>query len=133
MHDSEIVEVDEDTDRDMMVTNPTLVTMKCCIGYQKIFREVDHHPPNDLMFRMLSFRRCPDGKGKMVLDYKKQPAYFHSKDLGCLKMKTPQVECREVYMKNETFHTLTADHVCVLKNHQYWEAIVHNRRVTSQK
>ena len=126
------ITISPETENEMMATNPSIVyinaTIKRCTGCGALFKPKDRRQPHDLVIRMLMNRIRPDASGRMVVDPLKRPAYFHWKDLGCVKRKEPDTERRRMYMPNQTFHTLTKDHKALLQDRKYWDAILHNRR-----
>ena len=74
-------------------------------------------------------RQREDGRDMVENPYKTL-AYFHSKDLGCVRCieELCFTELADIYMPNETTRTLQKEHINELKKHKMWDDLVHARQ-----
>ena len=105
--------------------------IKSCFGCKGRFSADAFVAPNDLVFKLLAIRQRPVGDGTWVDNTFKTPAYFHSRDMACLRRVDPTLDVTYIYMTNDTYFTLGDEHIRKLKRQKYWEAIVKNRNYVS--
>ena len=82
-----------------------------------------------MVFWYMMYHKWPDGKGKLITNHFRSPAYFHARDLGCLRQVTEleKIEKADLYMTNETRHVLTQDHIEMLKKRGFWDDMIRTR------
>ena len=118
-----------------MDTNPLVLVflnalMTECAGCELKFTHADREKPNDMVFKYMMVHQREDGTGDMVENTYKTPAYFHSKDLGCVRCieELHFTELADIYMPNETTRTLQKEHINELKKHKMWDDLVCTRQ-----
>ena len=111
-------------------TPPVLVRItrqiKSCFGCKGKFSSDAFVAPNDLVFKLLTIRQRLLPDGTWVDNTFKTPAYFHSRDMACLRRVDPTLDATFIYMTNDTYFTLDDGHIRKLKRQKYWEPIVKN-------
>ena len=117
-----------------MDTNPPVLVfvnalMRECAGCEMKFTEVDRKKPKDMVFKYMMVWQGEDGTGKMVDNTYKTPAYFHSKDLGCVQHMDELcfTEIADIYMPNKT-RTLQKEHIDELKKRKMLDELVQTRQ-----
>ena len=113
----------KDVERQKMNTNPpTYVWMKPivkrCQGCRVLFDKSERKAPNDLIFRYQMIREYPDpnNPGKWKKTDKVANAYFHSRDLACLR-RVPElsnINENHIYIEDGVYHSLTVGHLEIL-------------------
>ena len=73
----------------------------------------------------MMYRKQPVGNGKWVRNNYKSPAYFHVQDLGFLHAidELADVEMDDIYMANETYFSLTKEHIELMKKMRLWDYV----------
>ena len=106
----------------------TSMVMKCS-GCEFKFKPYECRKPNDMVFWYMMYCKRPDGKGKLITNHFRSPAYFHAHDLECLHQLTEleKIEKADLYMTNETRHVLTQDHIEMLKKRVFWDDMIRTR------
>ena len=81
------------------------------------------------------YRLKPDGKGKMVPDTNRTPAYFHLRDLACLRHLEglENIEMYGIYISNGALLTLICLHIKLLKKRKMWNPLVKTRQYLRNK
>ena len=110
-----------------LATNPPHIVLinaliQKCSGCNFKFTAPERCQPQDMVFKYLMYRLKPDGKGKMVPDTNRTPAYFHVRDLACLRHleELKNIEMDGIYISNGALLTLTWLHIKFLKKHKMW-------------
>ena len=118
-----------------MDTNPLVLVflnalMTECAGCELKIKHADRKKPNDMVFKYMMVCQREDGIGDMVENTYKTLAYFHSKDLGCVRhiKELRFTELADIYMLNETTRTLQKEHINELKKCKMWGDLVHTRQ-----
>ena len=103
--------------------------IKKCSGCNFKFTAPERHKPNDMVFKYQVFRKYPNGKGEIKTATTCSPAYFHSRDLGCLhELKELQnVQVKDVYIPNKTMDGLHKQHIKELKKQKMWDTLITTR------
>ena len=88
-----------------------------------------------MVFKYLMYRLKPDGKGKMVPDTNRTPAYLHVRDLACLRHleELKNIEMDGIYISNRALLTLTRLHIKLLRKHKMWNPLVKTRQYLCNK
>ena len=115
-----------------MDTNPLVLVflnalMTECAGCELKFTHANRKKPNNMVFKYMMVCQREAGTGDMVENTYKTPAYFHSKDLGCVRCieELRFTELADIYMPNETTRTLQKEHINELKKCKMWDDLVH--------
>ena len=96
------------------------IIMKCT-GCEEYFDDKYRKPPHDIIFKFMMCRKQPVGNGKWVMNNYKLPAYFHTQNLGCLHAidELAEVEIDDIYLGNETYFSLTKEHIELMKKKKF--------------
>ena len=106
-----------------MNTNPPTYVrirpvIKRCQGCRVLFDKSERIPPNDLIFRYVMRREYPDkdNPGQWKVGDKPGNAYFHSRDLACLKRisELSNVNETHIYIEDGIYHSLSEEHLELL-------------------
>ena len=98
-----------------MNTNPPTYVrirpvIKRCQGCRVLFDKSERIPPNDLIFWYVMRREYPDkdNPGQWKVGDKPGNAYFHSRDLACLKRisELSNVNETHIYIEDGIYHSL---------------------------
>ena len=122
----------KDVERQKMNTNPpTYVRMKPmvkrCQGCRVLFDKSERKAPNDLIFQYQMIREYPDpnNPGKWKKTDKVANAYFHSRDLACLR-RVPElsnINENHIYIEDGVYHSLTEGHLEILDRRGHLSAL----------
>ena len=112
--------------------NPLCITflqkrVTVCLGCNKKYSAHHRVAPLDLVFVFMCRRMRPDGAGKWFRSKRESRAYFHCRDLACVKEEKENASVRDIYMTNKDINCLTDDHVERLIGLGYWDYIQANR------
>ena len=111
--------VNKDIEKKKMNTNPPTYVrirpiIKRCQGCRVLFDKSECIAPNDLVFRYVMRREYPDkdNPGQWKVGDKPGNAYFHSRDLACLKRisELSNVNETHIYIEDGIYHSLTEEH-----------------------
>ena len=101
-----------------------------CYGCNGMLKPKNGVPP-PLVFKLPVNRKRPPTSGKngnrWIESFFKKPAYFHVKNLECLRIILPDVEKRHVHMNDEEFDKLRPEQIHFLQLKGYWDHINKNR------
>ena len=97
-----------------------------CFGCGVPYAANERIVPNNLIIRYQCKRH--DAKDPEALGN----AYFHTRDLHCLRRINADLEARDLYITSETLNNLTDQHVRLLKNKGYWDCMMANRLMLIQ-
>ena len=132
----------KDVERQKMNTNPpTYVRMKPivkrCQGCRVLFDKSERKAPNDLIFRYQMIREYPDpnNPGKWKKTDKVANAYFHSRDLACLR-RVPElsnINENHIYIEDGVYHSLTEGHLEILDRRGHLSALKRIRATLIKK
>ena len=131
--------VPDEVEEAKMETNPPHLIfltrrVQMCTGCGAYFKEKERLIPNNLIFKYEMYRLRPvdDGQGRRqwIRNKKKTPAYFHARDLACLRLiaDMEDIKVEDIYMANDTYFSLTDKHKQELKEKKFWNAIVNTRK-----
>ena len=101
-----------------------------CSGCEFKFTAPERRKPNDMVFKYKIFRKYPDGKGGRKTATTRSAAYFHSRDLGCLREleELKNVQMKNLYIPNKTMEGLHKQHIKELKKRNMWDEIIRTRQ-----
>ena len=79
-----------------------------------------------MLFKYQMFRKYLNGKGEIKTATTCSPAYFHSRDLGCLCAleELKKIEMKDLYISNKTMEGLDKCHIKELKMWRMWDALM---------
>ena len=125
-------EVPIENEADHLDGNPVCVTImkkrvSVCTGCSKKYMPHHKNVPLNLVFMYLCRRMRPDKEGKWFRGKTAMPAYFHIRDLACIRAEKEDATAAELYMTNETINSLEDGHIVRLQQLGYWEHILGNR------
>ena len=111
-------------------SNPSVLIRKSgnimkCTGCEEYFADKYRKPPRDIIFKFMMYGKRPGGNGKWVRNNYKSPGYVHAQDLGCLCAidELADVEMDDTYMDNETYFSLTKEHIELMKKRKFWDYV----------
>lgn len=113
---------------------PTLVPIfdkvTRCYGCQMLFEDKLRRDPHNLVFKYKLKRKYKNQAGKEVQQKTANPAYFHARDLGCLRCisELEEIELSEIYIDNKTFMSLTSTQIHHLKKINFFQHLKRNRQ-----
>ena len=111
-----------------MNTNPPTYVrirpvIKHCQGCRVLFDKSERIPPNDLIFRYVMRREYPDkdNPGQWKVGDKPGNAYFHSRDLACLKRisELSYINETHIYIEDGIYHSLSEEHLELLDRRRH--------------
>ena len=70
------------------------------------------------------------GNGQWAMSSERRNCYFHTRDLGCLKLvvELSDVNPSYLYMSNANIKKLTKEYIEELEKRSHWEPILEKRR-----
>lgn len=131
--------VPEDIENEKLNENPpTLVHLagliSRCYGCQLEFDKKNMQKPKDFVFKFLTFRTWPTGRGQWRTDKNRSPTYYHATDLACLRRmkELKKIEMDAIYCTNKTWNNLTLAHIEYLKSIKLYDHLKVNRAALCQ-
>ena len=115
--------VPAEKEKKKMASNPPTYVLiwdrvKRCNGCRIEFSPFHRSAPNNLIFRYVTKREYPDPRmtGKWLVSDKPGNAYYHARDLHCLRRvrELENVQVDDLYIENKTFFQLSPEHKQVL-------------------
>ena len=101
-----------------------------CSGCERQFAEMHRKAPNDLIFRYKMKWVYFDVKLQKRIEGKEiQNAYFHARDLICLRQvdELENLGLEDIYIENHTFRTLKKEDIDLLRRRGHWKQLCINR------
>ena len=117
---------------------PTLVfnvgRTKICSGCEIYYEKKEKREPLNLVFKF-NMKRSWYHKGMLHTNPYKSAAYFHARDLACLKCipELQNINMDGIYVDNATFAGLTDKHIAYLRKINMYEHLVRNREAVKKK
>ena len=102
---------------------------KRCNGCLMLFADGLYKEPVNLVFRFKMIRQWTTDDGTIMRTERPQNAYFHSRDMACLKRcdELEMATINDVYILQECFANLTEEHRNLLRQRKHWIPIRRNR------
>ena len=125
-------QVPHEIEIDYLDGNPVCVcllkkSVSVCVGCSKRFFPHHRQTPLDLVFTYMCRRMRPDASGKWFKGKRLSNAYFHARDLACIREEKADITVKELYMTNDMINMLSKEHINRLQTLGYWENIIANR------
>ena len=105
--------------------------IKRCNGCRGLFDAIHRKPPHDLIFRYVTHRTYKDPvSGQWVTADKPANAYYHARDLLCLKKEhaLESVEPSDLFIEESTYARLSREHKKLLIKRKHWTPLRESRR-----
>ena len=103
-----------------------------CLGCDAQISPNEKKFPRNLAFVFKMRRKVPPpgGKGAWVLSPDKRNCYFHSEDLGCLRLvyELRNIQIEDIYMSNDNYSRLKEENIQELISREHWDAIRNGRQ-----
>ena len=99
-----------------------------CNGCLLPFADELYEPPLNLVFRFKTYRAWYEPGDVRRTSKKKENAYYHSGDMGCLR-RCPELEIVTIdrcYIEQPCYAQLTNDHIKLLKKRGHWNPLRRN-------
>ena len=110
--------------------------VKRCSGCERQFAEMHRKAPNDLIFHYKMKQVYFDVKLQKRIEGKEiQNAYFHARDLTCLRQvdELENLGLEDIYIENHTFRTLKKEDIDLLRRRGHWKQLCINRATLIDK
>ena len=105
--------------------------IKRCNGCRGLFDAIHRKPPHDLIFRYVTHRTYKDPvSGQWVTAHTPANAYYHARDLLCLKKEhaLESVEPSDLFIEESTYARLSREHKKLLIKRKHWTPLRESRR-----
>ena len=130
------IQVPRNKERMKLSENPPVYVfmrpaIKRCNGCRALFDPIHRKPPHDLIFRYVTHRTYKDPvSGQWVTADKPGNAYYHARDLLCLKREhaLESVEPNDLFIEESTYARLSREHKKLLIKRKHWTPLRESRR-----
>ena len=130
------IQVPRNKERMKLSENPPVYVfirpvIKRCNGCRALFDAIHRKPPHDLIFHYVTHCTYMDPVSrKWVTSDKPANAYYHERDLLCLKREhaLESVEPKDLFIEESTYARLSCEHKKLLIKRKHWTPLRESRR-----